>query len=183
MAPSDLTLYDVLDVEPTATAAEVRKAYLALAREHHPDFHTSVSPAVRAANEREMQRINEAWAVLGDAARRRAYDDGLRERHREERRSAPGAASYDFRPLVEDDTDYAALLDDAPVAGTGVSRALQVLPAVGLLAGFAGVVVGMVIQVTFVLAFGVVLVALGALAFLATPLVAIMRSYQSDPDR
>ena len=91
------THYDVLGVDRTASAAEVRKAYLQLAREHHPDFHTTASDAFRLANEREMQRINEAWAVLSDADRRRTYDERYQQEQRETRR--PGPASYDFRPF------------------------------------------------------------------------------------
>lgn len=177
----DPTLYDLLDVSPGATAAEVRKAYLALARAHHPDFHTSTGEAARLANEREMQRINEAWAVLGDDDRRRAYDDDLRRRARAERR--PGAASYDFTPLDDDDTDYAALLDDEPEGdGARVSRGLQMLPAIGVFGGLAVLVLGMVLRTTFFLAWGLVAIAIGTLAFVATPLVAIMRSYRSDRD-
>ena len=81
-----------------------------------------------SANERQMQRINEAWAVLGNADRRRAYDERSRVRLRTDRpgtapRQRPGAASYDFRPIDDGpDIDYAAELDDTPVAGTSVSR-------------------------------------------------------------
>ncbi|MCU0311625.1 MAG: J domain-containing protein [Acidimicrobiales bacterium] len=177
----DPTHYDVLDVAPGATPAEIRAAYLALARAHHPDFHTTSSAATRAANEREMQLVNEAWAVLGDERRRREYDDELRRRRRDERR--PGAASYDFTPIDDDDTDYAALLDDEPVGdGATVSRGLQMLPAVGVLGGLGVLVLGMLLRTTFFLAFGVAAVVIGVLAFVATPVVAVMRSYRSDPE-
>jgi DnaJ-domain-containing protein 1 len=178
--PSSLTHYDVLDVEPDATAAEIRKAYLALARAYHPDYHVGAGPAARLANEREMQRINEAWAVLGDPARRRAYDDALRRPDPDAPRRRP--ADYSFTPLAEDDTDYAALLDDMPIEGTKVSKGLQVLPAAAVLVGLGALALGMVLSATFVLAWGLVVLVLGGLAFLATPLIAIMRSYQSDRD-
>ena len=178
---SQPTHYDVLDVAPGASAAEVRKAYLALARAHHPDFHTDAGSSARLANEREMQRINDAWSVLGDEQRRKTYDDELRRRNRVQRR--PGAASYDFTPLDDDDTDYAALLDDAPVGdGATVSRSLQMLPAIGLLGGLGVLALGMLLRTPFFLAFGVLAMVIGALSFVATPVVAIMRSYRSDPD-
>jgi hypothetical protein len=58
-------LYEVLQVRRGAEPEVIRAAYRALARKHHPDF--------GGAPER-MATINEAWAVLGDAARRAAYD-------------------------------------------------------------------------------------------------------------
>lgn len=175
------THYDLLEVAPNASPAEIRKAYLALARTHHPDFHTGGTERTRAANEREMQRINDAWAVLGDDQRRAAYDDGLHRRAQIERR--PGAASYDFTPIDDDDTDYAALLDDAPPGdGASVSRSLQLLPVVGLLGGLAVLVLGLLLRTPFFIAFGVVALGIGVLSFIATPIVAIMRSYSSDPD-
>ena len=185
MVPAEPTHYDVLGVDPDAPAADVRRAYLRLARDHHPDFHGSAPSALRAANEREMQRINEAWAVLGDPDRRRAYDGRLRQQRHEQRRAQqrPGAASYDFVPLDDGpDVDYAALLDDTPVAGTSVSRAWQVAPAVVLLVGAAALVVGAVVQLAPLAALGVVGVLLGLLGFLATPVLAIARSLQAERD-
>jgi hypothetical protein len=177
----DPTLYDLLDVAPSASAADIRKAYLSLAREHHPDYHTGRDPSARAANEREMQRINGAWAVLGDEQRRRAYDDELRRRVRAER--GPGAASYDFTPIDDDDTDYAALLDDEPVGdGARVSKGLQMLPVVGVVAGLVVLVAGMVLRTNVLLAWGVIALAIGVLSFVATPVIAVMRSYRSDRD-
>jgi hypothetical protein len=47
--------YEVLGVSPGATPDEVRRAYLALARRHHPDA---------GGNTDEMRRLNEAWATF-----------------------------------------------------------------------------------------------------------------------
>jgi DnaJ domain len=60
--------YDVLGVSASATQAEVRAAYRAAARDHHPD---AGGDAVR------MRALNVAWAVLGDPVRRAAYDRAL----------------------------------------------------------------------------------------------------------
>jgi DnaJ-domain-containing protein 1 len=68
------TLYDVLGVVPTAAADEVRRAYLARARESHPDRYVDASPAQRNAAEGRMREVNEAWRVLGNPRRRRRYD-------------------------------------------------------------------------------------------------------------
>jgi hypothetical protein len=57
--------YEVLGVAPTATPEEIRRAWQALARQHHPDH---------GGDAATMQTINEAWAVLGDARRKAAWD-------------------------------------------------------------------------------------------------------------
>ena len=185
MAPADPNLYEVLGVARTASPAEVRKAYLRRAREHHPDFHTTAAATARAASEREMQRINEAWAVLSDIDRRRAYDDRGRVDRRDDAPSVhrPGAASYDFVPIDDGpDIDYAAELDDTPVAGTEVPWVLQMLPVVLLLGGAGALIVGAIIQLGALVAFGVIGIVLGLLGFLATPAVAVARSLQAERD-
>jgi curved DNA-binding protein CbpA len=177
------THYDVLGVDPSATAPEIRKAYLQLARDHHPDFHSTASDAYRLANEREMQRVNEAWTVLSDPERRRTYDERHRQQEREERRARPGAADYRFQPYDDGpDVDYAAELDDTPVEGTQVSRALQVLPPALLLAGAGVFVVGALVKLAPLVALGIIGVVLGLIGFLATPALAIARSIQAERD-
>jgi molecular chaperone DnaJ len=61
--------YDVLGIGRKARAADIKRAYKRLARKHHPDL----NPCDRRAEER-FKQIAEAYAVLGDPARRRAYD-------------------------------------------------------------------------------------------------------------
>lgn len=59
--------YEVLGVPPTASIRSIRAAYVARARRFHPDV---VGPRGLDG----MRELNEAWAVLKDAARRAAYD-------------------------------------------------------------------------------------------------------------
>jgi len=66
--------YETLGVRPDATATEIREAYRALARRHHPDRAAGDSGADSAA----MAAINEAYRVLGEPARRAVYDASLR---------------------------------------------------------------------------------------------------------
>ncbi|MEM8906170.1 MAG: J domain-containing protein, partial [Actinomycetota bacterium] len=70
-------LYQVLDVAPGASAAEIRAAYLKRARALHPDRWTDRPDADRKRAERAMQDVNEAWRVLGDASARARYDRGV----------------------------------------------------------------------------------------------------------
>jgi len=65
--------YRVLQVTRDAEPEVIERAYKALARKYHPD---RVQGDVEHAN-RRMQAVNEAYRVLGDAKRRRAYDATL----------------------------------------------------------------------------------------------------------
>ena len=61
--------YQVLGVDKDADAATIKKAYRKLAREHHPDS----KPGDKAAEER-FKQVAEAYDVVGDAEKRKEYD-------------------------------------------------------------------------------------------------------------
>lgn len=61
--------YKVLGVSPTASAAEIKKAYRRLAREHHPD-----STGGDKAKESRFKDVSTAYDVLGDQDKRAQYD-------------------------------------------------------------------------------------------------------------
>lgn len=179
----DVTHYEVLGVSRSASSSEVRRAYLQLARRHHPDVNAG-SASSRQSSEREMQRVNEAWAVLGDEQRRRRYDDELRRsmaRPTPKPRRADGMPSPDFVPFdPSDDDDDLDLLDDTPIPGTEVPRWLQLLGPCLLLSAIASFCIGLVTSFPpfFTVA---VLTFVGALvSFLALPLVAISQSARSE---
>ncbi|MEU1090749.1 molecular chaperone DnaJ [Streptomyces sp. NPDC005576] len=62
--------YKVLGVPKDATDAEIKKAYRKLAREFHPDANKGDAKA-----EERFKEISEANDVLGDAKRRKEYDE------------------------------------------------------------------------------------------------------------
>lgn len=66
-----MDLYSVLDLMPAATPADIERAYLRLARRYHP----GINPGDRLSAER-FRQVQEAYAVLGDPARRQQYDQG-----------------------------------------------------------------------------------------------------------
>ncbi len=74
--------YKILGVPRTASVEEIKKAYRRLVRKYHPDVSKEADADAR------VKEINEAYAVLGDADKRRAYDE-----------LGPGwQAGQDFRP-------------------------------------------------------------------------------------
>ncbi|GBF91207.1 hypothetical protein Rsub_04876 [Raphidocelis subcapitata] len=65
------TLYQRLGVDVCAPQCQIRAAYIRLARQWHPDRHRGEDCG---AAQRRFQEIQEAYEVLMDAQRRRAYD-------------------------------------------------------------------------------------------------------------
>lgn len=66
-----VTHYARLGVANDASTEQIRHAYRAQARVHHPDRLGSATSA-------EMLEINEAWRILSDPVLRHAYDSQLR---------------------------------------------------------------------------------------------------------
>jgi hypothetical protein len=176
--------YELLDVADDAPTEVIRRAYLAKARRAHPDFHVTADGDTKAAAERQMRQLNEAWAVLGDPGRRRDYDGDLRARLRKVAGDRPaGTPSPGFVPYVDDDTDYSALLDEAgPGNGATVPRAAQLAPVVLLAVAVFSLCAGLVASFAPLLAVGAISFVLSALAFVLTPALAVMRSLESDRD-
>lgn len=118
--------YTTLGVPKTATAKEIKAAFRRLARKHHPD----VNPGDTKA-ESKFKDVNEAYEVLGDAEKRKKYDElGANWRAYEQAERAggagPGGASSrytyspgggGFRPMTEDemaDMFGGGATDDSP---------------------------------------------------------------------
>jgi hypothetical protein len=167
--------YEVLGVAPSASAAEIRQAYLGAARRHHPDL--EVDPAQRARSELRMQEVNAAWAVLGDAGRRRRYDetegfDGPGQ--------VPHRAWVPHDPDDLDDVDPRDLIDDTPYgSGGSLPRGLQLAPPLLIVVAVACTLLGAFTAIPGLLVLGIAAGVVGALLFLAVPFFAVVRGSRS----
>jgi DnaJ-class molecular chaperone len=67
--------YKVLNLDRAATARDISRAYRSLLRTRHPDVRPAGdAPPDPASRAQELQEIMDAYAVLGDPAKRAAYD-------------------------------------------------------------------------------------------------------------
>ena len=84
--------YQVLGLDKSASAAEIKKSYRKLARKYHPDVSKEADAELR------MKDVNEAYAVLGDLEKRAAYDQlGSRYRDGQEFQPPPNwDAGFEF---------------------------------------------------------------------------------------
>lgn len=82
-----VNLYAVLGVAEDATIDDIKKAYRALAKKHHPDVNGGSSSSAEA-----FKRVTAAYEVLCDCEKRTAHDRELQGAREAERRNAAAAA-------------------------------------------------------------------------------------------
>ncbi|KAG9239603.1 hypothetical protein BJ875DRAFT_390848 [Amylocarpus encephaloides] len=81
--------YETLGIQPSATPAEVKKAFYALSKAHHPDL----NPDDPSASKRFV-RISEAYTTLGTPAKKRDYDRDFLPRSQSQSQSQTPRCSY-----------------------------------------------------------------------------------------
>ena len=69
MAENKRDYYEVLGVDKSASADDIKKAYRKLAMKYHPDR----NPGDKTAEEK-FKEVGEAYAVLSDADKKAKYD-------------------------------------------------------------------------------------------------------------
>jgi len=80
--------YDILHCDPSSTEAQIRTAYKKQSLLTHPDRLKNATEAQRAEATKKFQTVADAYYVLSDPGRRRAYDA-----QRSSRRSGPSSSS------------------------------------------------------------------------------------------
>lgn len=166
--------YEVLGVSPEASPAEVRRAYLALARRLHPD--------VGGEEADRMAAVNAAWEVLSDPAARTELD--RRRRQDAQATHVPGTPSADFVPYDDgDDPEDPAAEHDVPIGdGSRPARSLQLGPAALLVVGLFALAVGLAISFPPLLVLGIVGVVAAGVLFLGAPFWVVMHSHRTTRD-
>jgi molecular chaperone DnaJ len=126
-----MDFYAVLGLSRSASAAEVERAYKRLSRRYHP----GINPGDRVAEDLYRQ-IQDAYAVLTDAERRRQYDQGARGSQDRETvvafegfdfsALADGARAATFSELFADVFQDAAREATAPAQGSDLEMTIRV---------------------------------------------------------
>jgi molecular chaperone DnaJ len=92
---ADQNHYEVLEISPTATQADIKRAYRRLAKKFHPDSNHSM------ASHEHIAIINAAYEVLGDPNQRRSYDTYLNGTYTYRRSTASATRSSSRHPRSE----------------------------------------------------------------------------------
>jgi curved DNA-binding protein CbpA len=74
MTTEGTDLYAALGLRPRATDEQIRRAYRAMMRHHHPDTRPAADGDGRLRSDRALEAAMAAYAVLGDPLRRAEYD-------------------------------------------------------------------------------------------------------------
>ena len=169
--------YAVLGVARDASADEIRRAYVALARSTHPDVRCDDPQAAE-----QMRRINLAWETLSDTAARAAVDRHLGHRPHAGSARPPRPSSADgdrsehawdgdlgFGRHDHDADDHAITAGDLPAWMRLGAPAAFVL---GVFAVIFGVMVGGFMLVRL----GLATLSLSVVLFVLSPFVVLVRS-------
>lgn len=99
--------YKILEVDPKASEADIKKAYRKLARKLHPDLNPNDKEA-----HKKFQAINEANEVLSDPEKRKKYDlygkdwqhaAQFEQQRQQQQRSRPGQGRQTYTSTEEGD--------------------------------------------------------------------------------
>ena len=182
--------YEALGVSQGDETAVIRRAYLAAARECHPDFHGDAPAAVQARNAVKMQQLNDAWAVLGDAEARTKYDRELRRlddpgvARREAREPGSPPPGKGWTPRLGDDgwmDDFEAWASErdelAPDVPRSAGRNLLTLLPVGLFAAsVASFAMGVILSAPTLSALGAIFLVFSIALFFFLPMFEMTRN-------
>jgi curved DNA-binding protein CbpA len=104
MAQTVKTHYEVLELTPSATLQDVKKAYRKLALKYHPDRNP---PTEKESATIQFRQVNEAYETLSDPDKRRQYDQDLKY-GRFDSGTTGGGSSSGGGPTATTSTPYAA---------------------------------------------------------------------------
>ena len=98
----ELDYYQILEVPRNAPASAIKQGYYAVSRRYHPDANRALRGEARRNLEHVAKRVAEAYSVLHNARRRRAYDGQLEKDHHAVRIRLAEADSQAEKKTLED---------------------------------------------------------------------------------
>jgi len=164
-----VTHYEALGVSPSASHAEIKRAYRLKVRLHHPDVGGSGGDFIHA--------VNQAWATLGDPARRQAYDRAIGMGVAAPRSAPPRpAASVDLDDAEDEEMDWGP----EPEPGPPAKRDVFLFVPIAFL-GCAAFCVGLggLLYAPVLLGMAVFFLALAGLSFALVPILTLRRQARS----
>ncbi len=179
----------MLGVASDAPIAEIRRAYVTLARSTHPDVRGD-DPAA----DEQMRRINLAWEMLSDVDSRAAVDRRLRQppqagpARRDSPTSGPhqGSRRNDEAAAFDRDGDYFDRDyfdgDDRPLTEGELPGWMRLGAPLAFVFGIFAVIFGVLAGGFVLVRFGLLSLGLAVLLFLLSPFVVLVRS-RSRPRR
>jgi hypothetical protein len=135
------TLYEILEVIPTASQETIHAAYRSLISRFHPDKVAGLGPELEAAADARTKEINHAYDILGDMARRARYDQQLLRRddgsrplaiHPGPAQPSPAAAGRTAAPLAIEAPPKRPAVAILAAAAAGVTLVLTLPQAANL---------------------------------------------------
>jgi DnaJ-class molecular chaperone len=73
----ELDYYQILHLERDASASQIKRAFYSSSRTFHPDANRHLEAPLQSGCQRISKRLTEAYCVLRDPRRRKAYDQKL----------------------------------------------------------------------------------------------------------
>jgi molecular chaperone DnaJ len=123
---NDPDYYEILGLLRTAQSADISAAYHVLARKYHPDVGATDSDSLA-----KFKMISQAYDVLSDDEKRRAYDQQRQPRSSTHPQAVGGRIVPSQAPWV----DFISPLQGAPVGTGDVQADLPISPEESLLGG------------------------------------------------
>ena len=176
------THYELLGVPPEATTDEILKAFRRQARLHHPDTQPDGDPAAVEAARRTMVELIAAREVLGDPARRSAYDADLAGRWR----PLPPEPGRPGDPGDDDDFDGDERFagygepEDVPTGPRRPTDHLVMTPVMLVVAAVGLFFFSMMAQWNTLRTIAILMLPVAAVGFVAAPLFVMLRGRAND---
>ncbi|CAF3213567.1 unnamed protein product [Rotaria socialis] len=79
--PLDKTYYDILNVKPNASAAEIKRAYYTYSLQYHPDRTQGLDEFTRREYAERFKLISHAYSILSDPEKRTLYNRYGKDEH------------------------------------------------------------------------------------------------------